>query len=70
MVTDTLDIVNKFVGDTFFKLWCQLVNGAGEHKVLPDDQTKLVTKVKKEIIGIVAATPDTDAVKVGKLTVL
>ena len=70
MVAQTADVVYKLGGDILLKRVRQIVHGAGEHEVLPYQQSKLVTDVIEEVVGIVAAAPDPDAVHVGSLCVL
>ena len=64
------DIVHKLGFDVLFKVLGEVIHGAGEHEVLPHQQTQLVADIIEEVIGVVAAAPYTDAVHVGGFGVL
>ena len=68
MMTDSFDIINKFLTDICLKFRCQFIDRAGKHKVLPYHQAKFITKIKEPVLRIIAAAPDTNRVKVCSLT--
>ena len=62
-MADPDDIVDEFRRDVPFEFFCQIIYAAGEHEVLPHDQSQFITGIIKGIIRIIASAPDTDAVK-------
>ena len=58
------DIVPELGADVLLKGGGELIPGTGEHEVLPDQESELITGVKEEVIGIVAAAPDAHTVEV------
>ena len=67
MGTEPADIVADLCADIGLKSFVQLIGGAGEHKILPHDQSSFVAHVVEEIIGKVTAAPDAHTVIVGFL---
>ena len=70
MVAQAADVVHKFCSDILLEFLGQVVNSAGEHKVLPDQQAQFVTDIIEEVVGVIAAAPDPDAVHVGSPGIL
>ena len=67
MMTETFDIINKFLTDICLKLRCQFIDRACKHKVLPYHQPQFITEIKEPVLRIIAATPDTYCIKVRSL---
>ena len=67
MMTDTFDIIDKFLTDIRFKLRCQFIHRTCKHKVLPYHQSQFITEIKEPILRIIAASPDTNCIKVSSL---
>ena len=65
-MTKPFYIICKFFSDICFKFRCQLIYGAGKHKVLPYYQAQLITNIKKPVVRIKASAPYADHVKIGK----
>ena len=68
MMTETFDIINKFLTDICLKLRCQFIDRACKHKVLPYHQPQFITEIKEPVLRIIAAAPDTDGIKIGSFT--
>ncbi len=68
-MTQADDVVTGFSVYTFFKLICQFISAAGEHKILPHDETHLVAGIIENIRRIMTAAPNTDCVKIGFLRI-
>ena len=66
MMTDTFQIINKFLCDGCLKCRCQVIYSTGKHKVFPHNQSHLITEIKEPIVRIVSATPYTNGIEVGK----
>jgi len=49
MITDSDNIVSCFRTDIGLKLWCEVINIAGIHQILPYKQTILITEIIKFI---------------------
>ena len=67
MMTETFDIINKFLTDICLKLRCQFIDRACKHKVLPYHQPQFITEIKEPVLRIIAAAPDTYCIKVRSL---
>lgn len=52
-------VVDGFLVDVLFQFRCQRVDAAGEHKVLPYQNTVLIAKVVEEVFFIDTTTPYT-----------
>ena len=70
MMTKPADIVLKLPGDVLLELLRQIVHGAGEHEILPNQNAQLVADVVEEIVGIVSAAPNPDTVHIGASGIL
>ena len=68
-MTETFNIVNKFLADVCLKLRCQLIYRAGKHEILPYSQTQLITDIKKPVIRIKTAAPHADNIIICQFTV-
>ena len=62
-MTDALDIVDEFRRNILLEFLRQIVYRAGEHEIFPYDKAQFVTGIPEHIIGIIAASPDADAVE-------
>ena len=69
-MADTPHIITNFRGYVRFELRCKGIDGAGKHKILPHDQSQLITEIVEEIIGIIPASPDPDYIKIAVPAVL
>ena len=69
VMADPPDIFLQLSADIFFKLWSQLIDRAGKHKILPYRQPQLITKIIEPVVGIKAAAPYPDHVKICSFTV-
>ena len=66
MVPETKDVVPCLLHDILLEGLGEVVNVAGIHEILPEQNTVLIAEIVELIGGIIAATPDPEAVEIGK----
>ena len=69
MMTETLNVIYKFLTDICLKFRCQFIHGACKHEVLPYCQPQFITDIIEPVIRIKSTTPYTDHIIVCQLTV-
>ena len=59
-----LNIINKLLADVGLEFFCQFIDRAGKHKVLPYHQSQLITEIKEPVVRIESSAPHPDGVKI------
>ena len=70
VMAEPCNIIDKFLPDIRLEFFRQLIDGAGKHEILPDNQAQFVAQIIEPVVRIEAAAPYTDRIKVCKAAVL